>query len=144
MSAYSKIFLIGHESKDGLEDLYVEIWQCEGEQRWFEAKYDEEKLSRLGNIKSVIPVDRDDSNAVIDACIAFAPKLFEQCPALIMVKEELGDTNMLDFSKNIHIPKCWEKLREEAKEQFKNIHIYEANIKRYKKINYTSERYLEV
>ncbi|WP_278335070.1 hypothetical protein [Clostridium pasteurianum] len=43
MSAYSKIILIGQESKDGLEDIYVEILQGEGEKRWYEAKYDEEK-----------------------------------------------------------------------------------------------------
>ena len=132
MSAYSKILAIGHESKDGLEDIYVEILQGEGEKRWFEAKYDEEKFERLGNIHAVIPKDRDDKNAVLDACLAFAPKLFEECIALDLVRMELENTNTLDFSKGNNIPKSWEKLRTEAQDIFKNIHLYEAPLMKYK------------
>lgn len=143
MSAYSKILLIGNESKDGLEDIYVEILQGEGEKRWYEAKYDEEKIKRLGNISSVIPVDRDDPNSILDACIAFAPNLFENCPSLKSVEQEVQDINMLDFSTGEHVPESWNKLRNEAKKDLKNIHIYEADIKRYKlsdenKISYTT------
>lgn len=137
MSAYSKILLIGNESKDGLEDIYVEILQGEGEKRWYEAKYDEEKIKRLGNVSSVIPVDRDDPNSILDACIAFAPKLFENCPSLKSVKEEVKDTNMIDFSTGEHVPKSWNKLRNEAKKDLENIHIYQADIKRCKLLDDT-------
>lgn len=132
MSAYSKILLIGHESKDGLEDIYLEILQGEGEKRWYEAKYDEEKIERLGNIRSVIPVNRDDSNSILDACIAFAPKLFENCPSLNDVKSELKDKNMIDFSTGNNVPRSWNKLREEARRNLQHIQIYEADIRRYK------------
>ncbi|MDF2502674.1 MULTISPECIES: hypothetical protein [Clostridium] len=132
MAAYSKILLIGHESKDGLEDIYLEILQGEGEKRWYEAKYDEEKINRLGSVSSVIPVDRDDPNSILDACIAFAPKLFEDCPSLNDVKSELKGKNMIDFSTGDNVPKSWNKLREEAKKDLKDIHIYEASIKRHK------------
>ncbi|MFT8313645.1 MAG: hypothetical protein ABF633_05240 [Clostridium sp.] len=135
MAAYSKILLIGHESKDGLEDIYVEILQGEGEKRWYEAKYDEEKIKRLGNIRSVIPIDRDDPNSTLDACIAFAPKLFENCPSLNDVKSELKDKNMIDFSTGNNVPESWNNLREEAKKELSNIHIYEADIKRHKILN---------
>lgn len=132
MSVYSKIFIIGNESKDGLEDIYVEILQGEGEKRWFEAKYDEEKFQRLGNIHAVIPKDRDDKNSILDACLAFVPGLFEQCHTLEKVKVELKDINTLDFSTGKHIPETWNMLREEAKDIFKEIHLYEAPLMRYK------------
>lgn len=141
MAAYSKIIFIGHESEDGLEDIYVEILQGEGEKRWYEAKYDEEKIKRLGNVTSVIPVNREDDNAILDACIAFAPKLFEDCPSLEKVRNELKDTNMIDFSTGEHIPKSWNKLRNEAKQNLKNIHVYEAEIKKTKLINENHNKY---
>ncbi|WP_242949508.1 hypothetical protein [Clostridium pasteurianum] len=86
----------------------------------------------MGNITSIIPIDRADNNSILDACIAFAPKLFEDCPSMEQVKSEIGDINMIDFSAGEHIPKSWNKLRNEAKEKLKNIHIYEADIKRCK------------
>ncbi len=130
MAAYSKIYMIGQESKDGLEDIYVEILQGEGEKRWYEAKYDEEKLERLGNIHAVIPVDRDDKNAILDVCLAFAPKLFEGCKNLATVRMELGDSNTLDFSTGAHVPKDWEKLRNEAVSRFNDISVYQADIRK--------------
>ncbi|WP_026884602.1 hypothetical protein [Clostridium akagii] len=132
MSAYSKIYMIGKESKDGLEDIYVEILQGEGEKRWYEAKYDEEKLQRLGNIHAVIPENRDDKNAILDICLAFAPKLFENCKSLANVKMNLGNTNTLDFSTGLHVPKEWESLRQEAEGEFNLIHVYEADIKKHR------------
>ncbi|MDP4144635.1 MAG: hypothetical protein Q8936_09200 [Bacillota bacterium] len=131
MAGYSKVYFIGNEGKDGLNDIYLEIWQGEGDKRWYEAKYDEEKLNRIGSISSVVPSGIDDPNGLLDACIAFAPELFEDCPSLSNVSKELENQNMLDFSTGRHIPEEWDSLREEARQVFDKIPLYAADIVPY-------------
>ena len=53
----------------------------------------------------------------------------ENCKNLATVKMELGDANTLDFSTGAHVPKDWERLRNEAVNRFRDIRVYQADIK---------------
>lgn len=132
MAGYSKIYLIGDEGgfmgSDGISDVYLQIWQGEANRQWLEPKYFSEDFSPLGQINVLIPEGPDHKNALIDACIAFAPKLFSTCPTLAIVSKKLANEGKLDFDlENDKIPKEWKQLREEARVIYAKLAIYVAS-----------------
>ncbi len=80
-------------------------------------------------MKSFIPNGPDHPDSLLDACIAFFPEHFRSCPALAKVREEIKDTERIDFSEDIDVPPSWSKLREEARPLFKKLHIFKADLK---------------
>ncbi|RKD22341.1 hypothetical protein SAMN02745883_02384 [Caminicella sporogenes DSM 14501] len=134
MAGYSKIYFIGGKGgflgADGINPIALQIWQGEGNRQWLEAHYFDNKLSPIGNINTIIPEGPDHPNALIDACIAFAPKLFKGCKSLPKVAEKLQNETRLDFDiRRDDILKEWEQLREEAREIYENLVIYVAELK---------------
>ena len=83
----------------------------------------------IGKIWHIVPKGPLDPNSLIDACIAFAPKLFEDCPTLEDVKASLKDDTMLDFDlRKEDIPAKWSKLREEARPIFEKLTILKGEL----------------
>ena len=86
--------------------------------------------SAIGHIKVVVPEGPDHPHALLDACLAFYPTAFAQCASMKEVQSKLAEAQRLDFDlgKN-EIPQEWYQLRSEAKELFRSIHIFEAELK---------------
>ena len=87
----------------------------DGNRQWFECKYITKTQNPIGKIYAIIPEGPAHPNALLDACIAFAPDFFESCPTLDEVKSSIpDDQTKLDFDMG-KIPEKWSQLREEAR-----------------------------
>ena len=121
MAGFSTIYCIGGEGgfqgADGMNPIHFQILQGEGERRWLEPHYFDKTITPIGRIHIIVPESPKLKDAIIDACVAFAPKFFEKCPTLEQVKKECSSITRLDFcdlSKE-KIPDSWYVLREEAR-----------------------------
>jgi len=131
MAGYSKIYCIGGQGGflggDGINPILLQILVGEGNRQWLEPIYFHRSLKPIGKIKVIVPQKPDDPVALLDACVAFAPNLFNKCPSLNIVKAELKNVNRLDFNLGEKdIPPAWFDLRKEAIPYFKNLNIFEA------------------
>lgn len=82
---------------DGLNPISLQILVKHGNRMWLEPHYFDKTLKPIGNIKTIVPEKPDDPNSLIDACLAFAPKYFQECPSLEEVKQSLKGAEFLDF-----------------------------------------------
>ena len=134
-SEYSRMFLVDNraEEKGFMDSPTAEynnnlftILQGEGGRQWLQCINITlaPKPSR-SRIWKIVPSSPNDKNALLDACLAFAPEFFESCESLNEVKSNLPDTGMLEEKR----PEGWEKLREEARTIFeKKIRMIEYPI----------------
>ena len=131
---YTRIFLVDDQSgKSGFMEhgtaeynnhLFL-ILQGDGGRQWLECSYIDKSIKPLGTIRVVIPEGPGHENALLDACIAFAPEFFKSCESLNKVMSNLPDTDILEVDR----PEFWETLREEAREIFeKKIRMMEYPI----------------
>ena len=96
---------------------------------WLESHYVDRRLKPIGKIRVIMPEVPDALHRLLDACIAFAPKYFQECPSLEKVKEDLRDTKRLDFHLGKDkIPASWESLRKEAAPIFEKLNVFEAKL----------------
>ncbi len=131
MAGYSKIFCIGHaETYDGIANVRLCILQGEGNRQWFEAGFVAPGLKPLGSLRVVVPARPNDPDGLIDACIAFYPSWFSDCPSLALVSRQLKGQTCLDFDLGrALIPKEWYQLREEARRKFDDLVIYDGHLR---------------
>ena len=134
MAGYSSIFCIGgvggFQGVDGINPINLEIFVGNSNRMWLESHYVDTTLKPIGKIKVVIPEIPDALDKLLDACIAFAPKYFQECPSLEKVKKELENAEILDFDLGKDkIPDLWKSLRKEATPIFKKLNIFEAELK---------------
>jgi len=139
VSEYSRMFLVDNraEEKGFMDSPTAEynnnlftILQGEGGRQWLQCINITlaPKPSR-SRIWKIVPSSPNDKNALLDACLAFAPEFFESCESLNEVKSNLPENkDALDFDLE-KCPEGWEKLREEARPIFeKKIRITEFPI----------------
>ena len=131
MAGFSKLYVIGDlggfQGADGVNPIQMQIWVGDADRQWLEPLYVDRSIKPLGAIRSIVPEKPDDPIALLDACIIFFPKHFEQCPSLAEAADSLAGMTRLDFDQGKKaIPTIWPKLREEAKLYFKRLHIFEA------------------
>lgn len=131
MAGFSKLYVIGglggFQGSDGVNPVLMQIWVGDSNRQWLEPHYVDCSIKPLGAIKTIVPEGPDDPHSLLDACIAFFPKHFEQCPSLAEAALLLQDATRLDFDLDKpNIPVIWPKLREEAMPYFKRLHIFEA------------------
>ena len=131
---YVKMLLVGKkagsEQKSGINSIDVAILIGANSREYLEAMRPSYKNASkpIWEIDSMIPDPGNYSNSIIDACIAFAPHLFEECSELQNVASEIGNSRRIDFTEEEDankIPKSWSKLREQAKPIFDKISIWE-------------------
>ena len=83
----------------------------------------------LGAIKRLIPGKPNSTIAIVDACLAFYPSFFRECPALREVEGQLGNIELLDFDKGMHaIPAAWQSLRAQSAHLFAQLHVFKADL----------------
>jgi hypothetical protein len=135
MAGFSRIYCIGGLGgclgADGINPILFQIWVGDADRQWLEPHYFDASIQPLGSVQSVIPEMPNDPSSLIDACIAFFPQHFEQCPSLTVVKRHLQAAKRLDFNLGKdEIPKEWVQLRREAWPFFKKLTIFEAVLSR--------------
>lgn len=133
MAGFSTIYCIGpgggFMGSDGVNPILAQIWVGHGDRMWFEGHYFEEDLGPMGKLRTVVPSNPQREDNLLDACLAFFPVAFEECPSYAAVVEELGETERLDFHLEPEkVPASWEKLREEAREAFADLGLWRAEI----------------
>jgi hypothetical protein len=134
MAGYSKLYCIGDlggfMGADGINAILLQIWVGDAGRQWLEAHYVDTRIRPIGNIKTIVPEGPGHPNALLDACLAFYPEAFSQCPSMTRVKSKLAKAEQLDFDlgKN-KIPQEWDQLRSEARGPFSELHIFEAELK---------------
>lgn len=134
MAGYSRIYCVGepggYEGADGITSIRTQIWVGEGNRQWLEGHAFRPDVRRLGDVRRIVPAAPDHPDALLDACLCFAADLFEACPSLAAVREQLAGVEMLDFDLGIdEIPPAWERLREEARPVFARLCLYEAELR---------------
>jgi hypothetical protein len=133
MAGYSRMFVIGGEGgfmgSDGVNPIQLLILVGDSDRMWLEPHYFDSSLRPLGQLRTLIPAGPDDPNALLDACIAFAPWYFTTCPSFSQLEAEVGDARGLDFDLDPRkVPKAWEKVREEGREVFGRIPLWRARL----------------
>ena len=121
---YTAIFLVDNHAEYGGEynrNLFF-IIVGDGNRQWFQSSYIARDIKPIGKIDTIIPEGPAHPNALLDACIAFAPEFFESCSTLNEITSTISDGTYLDFNIS-NIPEKWNQLREEARP------IYEKKIR---------------
>jgi hypothetical protein len=131
VAGFSKLYVIGglggFQGSDGVNPIQIQIWVGDADRQWLEPHYIDSSIKPMGAIRTIVPERPDDPVALLDACLVFFPKHFEQCPSLAEAATSLEGMTRLDFDQGKKdIPSIWPKLREEARSHFKRLHIFEA------------------
>lgn len=134
MAGYSRIYCVGDVGgflgADGINPIWFQLWVGDADRQWWEAHYFDDDFEPLGNIAVMVPAGPGDPNALLDACIAFAPRLFASCGALPTVIEQANGLERLDFDlERESVPEAWALLRAEAREVFDRLNIFEATLR---------------
>lgn len=131
MAGFSKLYVIGglggFQGADGVNPIQMQIWVGDGNRQWLEPHYVDSSIKPLGAVQVFVPAKPDDPDTLLDACIAFYPQHFEQCPSLKQAAILLENVTHLDFDLGKKdIGSIWPRLRKEARPYFKQLHIFEA------------------
>jgi len=132
MAGFSRIYCIGglggYMGSDGIHPIVLQIWVGEGNRQWFEAHYFDDSVKPMGTITTVIPEGPDAPSALLDACLAFYPDHFSDCPSLKKVISQLKSADTIDFDGQANVPADWPKLRGEAYDRFRELNIFDAQL----------------
>lgn len=77
----------------------------------------------------VIPKGPEDPDMLLDAALAFYPEAFRKVPGYEHMYQSLAEHARLDFDLGKGIPAEWAAVRELARPVFKDLTIYEADIR---------------
>lgn len=114
---------------DGIGTIGFLILAGEGNRQWLEPHSFDPSLQPIGRLRTLIPEAPDHPDALLDACIAFCPRIFRYCPSLQEMEAALQDLEMLDFNLSPReVPKAWTRLREEARSIFRQLHLWKADL----------------
>ncbi len=135
MAGYSKAFVVGGEGgymgSDGVNPIDMFILVGDADRQWLEPIYVRRKGKPLGRIKSIIPAMPDDPMMVLDACLAFMPDYFSDCPSLPAISERLIGEKRIDLHLGTpNITMDWIRLREEAKNLFAKLPVWACDFTR--------------
>lgn len=114
---------------DGVNPIELIILVGDSSRQWLEPHYFNRRLRPLGKLRVIVPAGPYHPDALIDACIAFAPHYFRECPSLTSVASEAAEMERLDFdARPREIPAAWGQLREEARPIFASMGIWRADL----------------
>ena len=134
MAGFSRIYCIGglggFMGADGINPILFQILVGDADRQWLEVHYFSRGIRPLRGICSFVPARPDDPNSLLDACILFYPEHFKNSATLTIVEEQLRGVSAIDFHLNHNVPDEWEKLREETRDDFSKLCIFQADLKR--------------
>lgn len=133
MAGIYKLYVVGgaggYMGSDGVSPVEFMILVGVGSRMWMEPSYHNRALTPLGNVRTIIPEGPTSPDAVLDACLAFAPEYFAACPSMAAVRAEVGTREQLDFDGGTErVAPSWRALREEARDEFARIGLWEAEL----------------
>ncbi|MGI8402229.1 MAG: hypothetical protein ACR2NS_11605 [Gemmatimonadaceae bacterium] len=148
MAGFSKVYFVGSTGgfmgSDGLARPFFQIMVGDAGRQWLEPVYDPESRANaghgvpaagdpvprsIGDVKALVPSEPDSPVSVLDAVIAFFPEFFASCPSLPKVEAQLSGVTRLDFDIGQSVPSEWNQLRAEALPLFKELGIFEAELR---------------
>jgi hypothetical protein len=135
MAGFYTIYVIGglggFQGSDGVNPIALQIWVEDADRQCLKPHYVNPSIRPLGNIDRIVPEAPNHPDALLDACIAFFPKHFRQCPSFAAVARKIESTTRLDFHAGADkIPAEWVQLRKEARPYFRELNIFEAKLVR--------------
>jgi hypothetical protein len=126
------MYVIGGEGgfmgADGVNPIEFLVLVGDADRQWLEPKYFDKSIKPIGKLRVIVPAGPDQLDSLLDACIAFCPRHFSECPSLGEVQSALRDAQRLDFdARPQEIPTAWARLREEARPIFADMNIWRAD-----------------
>jgi len=133
VAGFSRLFVIGGQGgfmgADGVNPIEFLVLVGDAGRQWLEPHYFDNSIKPIGKLRVIVPAGPNHPDSLIDACIAFCPRYFEECQSLVEVLSALRDTERLDFDLYPHeIPGAWATLREEARPIFEQMNIWRADL----------------
>ena len=93
MAGYKRIYIFGgqggFQGVDGVNPLIMQIWVGVSDGKWFEAHYFDKQLKPISNVRKLYPSKSNESKALLEACIIFAPRFFNEIENIKMVPHTL-------------------------------------------------------
>ena len=148
MAGYSKVYFVGSTGgfmgSDGLARPFFQIMVGDAGRQWLEPVYDAQSdrlvasaadasdrlvPKPIGDVRALVPRGPDDPVALLDAVIAFFPAFFRMCPSLAKVEAQLYGVERLDFDLGNSVPAEWPNLRAEALPRFRELAVFEADLR---------------
>jgi hypothetical protein len=133
MAGYSKLYVIGGQGgfmgADGVNPIEFMVLVGDADRQWLEPHYFDRSIRPIGKLKAIVPAGPDHPDSLLDACMAFCPRYFRDCPSLGEVESALRNAERLDFhARPEAVPTAWAKLREEARPVFAGMSIWRADL----------------
>lgn len=148
MAGFSKVYFVGSTGgfmgADGLAFPFFQIMVGDAGRQWLEVIYNSRSQHEfaaksnadrwpvplcMGSVMTVIPAAPNDPVGVMDAVIAFYPRLFRDCPSIAAIEAQLRGVEVLDFDTGDNVPADWPQLRAEALPRFRRLAIFEADLR---------------
>ena len=127
MAGFDKCILFGHAGYDDINGIRMELWRGVSSRMWFEAAPGFRGKGQRVDV--VIPKGPEDPDMLLDAALAFYPEAFRKVPGYDRMYQSLAKHARLDFDLGKGIPAEWAAIRELARPVFKDLTIYEADIR---------------
>ena len=132
MAGYSRLYVIGGAGgalgADGANPIDFLILVGDADRQWLEPHYFDKSIEPMGRVRIIVPAEPNQADSLLDACIAFSPRRFDECPSLAEVESALQDFERLDFHLSPkRIPAGWAGLREEARSVFARMGVWRAD-----------------
>ena len=133
MAGFEKLYVIGgeggYQGANGVNPMETILLLGNSDREWLEPRYLQGPSRPLGKLKFLIPESPSHPDALLDACLAFRPDLFPGCPSLRAVESQLKDADRLDLHMGpAAIRNAWAKLRDEARETYESLKIWQAEL----------------
>lgn len=114
---------------DGVNPIEFLVLVGDADRQWLEPHYFDKSIKPIGKLRVIVPARPDHLDALLDACIAFCPQHFSECPLLREIESVLRDAERLDFdARPQDVPAAWARLREEARPLFAGMNIWQADL----------------
>ena len=135
MAGFSKSFILGGEGgfmgADGANPISLFILVGDADRQWLQPVYVNKNIKPMGRVGVIIHPGPDDPRMLLDACLAFAPELFLECPSLTPLMVKLKGYKRLDFDLDEpDIAEEWDRLRQEARPIFQRFSLWECDFKK--------------
>jgi len=133
MAGYSKLYVVagqgGFTGSDGVNPIEFLVLVGDADRQWLESHYFDGSINPIGKLRVIVPVEPDQADSLLDACIAFCPRHYRECPSLAGVEAALRDAERLDFHVCPEdISTAWAKLRDEARPVLADMSIWRADL----------------
>lgn len=106
----------GFMGSDGMAGKDLEIMVGAGSREWLEASYTTYNYRPISlKFKTFVPFGPCHEDTLRIAMILFASNLFDSCPSMNKVREEMEQIEFIDFDCNRNIPPHFMDLLEESR-----------------------------